>query len=115
MRAPSVPRHARVMRTMSRTRGQALLVLVVMVAIATILLVYGSTTEIARIVKADARTRVALDYARQALIGRAVADANRPGSLPCPDGDDDGSADLFVGSSCPSYIGRLPWRTLGVG
>jgi hypothetical protein len=95
--------------------GQALLILVVMMSIATMLLVYGSTTEIAQIVKGEARTRIALEQAKQALIGRAVADANRPGSLPCPDGGDDGSADLFVGSACPSYLGRLPWRTLGVG
>jgi hypothetical protein len=95
--------------------GQALIILMVMLSAATMLLVYGSTTEIGRVVKAESRTRNVLEQAKQALIGRAVADANRPGSLPCPDGDDDGSADLFVGSSCPSYIGRLPWRTLGVG
>ena len=95
--------------------GQALLILIVMLSIATMLLVYGSTTEIERAIKADHRARHALEQARQALIGRAVADATRPGSLPCPDTDDDGSADLFAGSACPSYIGRLPWRTLGVG
>ena len=89
--------------------------LVLALSIATVLLVYGSTTEASRLVRADARTRLALHEATQALIGRAVADANRPGSLPCPDNDDDGSADLFSGSACRSYLGRLPWRTLGVG
>lgn len=89
--------------------------LVLALSIATVLLVYGSTTEASRLVRADARTRVALQEATQALIGRAVADSNRPGSLPCPDNDDDGSADLFSGSACRSYLGRLPWRTLGVG
>jgi hypothetical protein len=92
-----------------------MLVLIVMMSMATMLLVYGSTTEAGRAVRADARTRASLEEAKQALIGRAIADANRPGSLPCPDGDDDGSADLFVGSACPNYIGRLPWRTLGIG
>jgi hypothetical protein len=100
---------------MRRQCGQALLILIVMLSVATMLLVYGSTTEIERTLKAEARTRHALEQARQALIGRAVADANRPGSLPCPDNDDDGSADLFSGSACSSYIGRLPWRTLGLG
>ena len=89
--------------------------LVLALSIATVLLVYGSTTEASRLVRADARTRLALLEATQALIGRAVADSNRPGSLPCPDNDDDGSADLFSGSACRSYLGRLPWRTLGVG
>ncbi len=86
-----------------------------MMSTAAAVLVYGATTEVGRAVKAENRTRAVLEYARQALIGRALADANRPGSLPCPDSDDDGSADLFTGSQCPSYLGRLPWRTLGVG
>lgn len=96
-------------------QGQALLILIVMLSSATMVLVYGSTTELMRITKVEQRNRAVLEHARQVLIGRAVADANRPGSLPCPDGDDDGSADLFVGSACPSYLGRLPWRTLGIG
>jgi hypothetical protein len=86
-----------------------------MVSIAAMVLVYGSSSEVARVARADQKTRTTLEYARQALIGRAVGDANRPGSFPCPDTDGDGSADFFVGSSCPAYIGRLPWRTLGVG
>jgi hypothetical protein len=98
-----------------RERGQTLLLLMLMLSFGAVLFVYGSTTEMSRLIKADNRTRDALEQARQALIGRAVADANRPGSLPCPDSNDDGSADLFVGTSCPSYIGRLPWRTLGIG
>jgi hypothetical protein len=28
--------------------------------------------------------------------------------------NDDGSAELFAGNACPSYIGRLPWKTLGL-
>lgn len=66
-----------------------------------------------------------LARAKEALIARAVTDANRPGSLPCPDliTDDaglinhpgDGKADNFIGAAtaeCPSYIGWLPWITL---
>ena len=60
----------------------------------------------------DAQTASALADAKAALIGRAAADDNRPGSLPCPDTDNDGSAELFSGTVCPAYIGRLPWRTL---
>jgi hypothetical protein len=57
----------------------------------------------------DARV---LAEAKVTLIARAELDDNRPGSLPCPDTNGDGSAELFVGNECPSYIGRLPWRTL---
>ena len=62
----------------------------------------------------DQVTERALAEARAALIGRAAADDNRPGSLPCPDTDNDGQAELLVGQHCPSYVGRLPWQTLGL-
>ena len=52
--------------------------------------------------------------AKDALIGRAVNDSSIPGSLPCPDTNNDGSAELLSGNNCPSYIGRLPWITLGL-
>jgi hypothetical protein len=58
------------------------------------------------------KTSAALAEAKVALIGRAIADNNRPGSLPCPDVDNDGDSELFSGLDCPSYNGRLPWRTL---
>jgi hypothetical protein len=63
----------------------------------------------------DARTQAALAAAREALIARAVAASERPGSLPCPDVDNDGDAEApnLLGV-CPSNLGRLPWRTLGV-
>ena len=53
-----------------------------------------------------------LAAAKDALIGRSLQDENRPGSLPCPDTGSDGVADLFHGDECPSYVGRLPWKTL---
>ena len=64
-----------------------------------------------------------LAQAKQALIGRGAIDASLPGSLPCPDRvtqiagtnvPNAGIADLFAGNNCPSYVGRLPWRTLGL-
>ena len=60
----------------------------------------------------DAQTASALAEAKAALIGRAATDNDRPGTLPCPDLDNDGSAELFTGADCPAYMGRLPWRTL---
>jgi hypothetical protein len=64
-----------------------------------------------------------LAQAKKALLARATVDISLPGSLPCPDlvthiagtnVPDDGIADLFAGTNCPSYVGRLPWRTLGL-
>lgn len=69
------------------------------------------------------KNKMVLAKAREALISRAASDANHPGSLPCPDAvtnlagnniPNDGIADLLSGTACPSAIGRLPWRTLGL-
>lgn len=63
-------------------------------------------------IKRDKITAAALAQAKAALIGRAISDDNRPGSMPCPDTDNNGSIEMFTGITCPSNIGRLPWRTL---
>jgi hypothetical protein len=86
-----------------------------------VILVMGASFFVLRSLNAASmraeRYRVSQDslvVAKEALIARAVTDDNRPGSLPCPDLDDDGEAELFAGTACPSYIGRLPWKTLRV-
>jgi type II secretory pathway pseudopilin PulG len=61
-------------------------------------------------------TQRALALAQETLISRAVKDTNRPGSLPCPDTDNDGDAESPIGHAqqpnCPSWIGRFPYKTL---
>jgi len=52
-----------------------------------------------------------MSEAKAALIGRAAQDSNRPGSLTCPDTDDDGVTNQQFGN-CDKYLGRLPWKTL---
>ena len=62
-------------------------------------------------------TAAALAQAKEALIGYAVKDDNRPGELPCPDIDNDGQLTMnvdFSGNQCVSLLGRLPWKTLGL-
>lgn len=95
-------------------RGAALMVLLVVLVTASVFLLLSRISTAQFRQARQAMTTDALTTARDALIGRAVSDGNRPGSLPCPDTDDDGSAELLAGSNCPSYIGRLPWRTLGL-
>lgn len=87
-----------------------------LVGMATALLVYGMVDTTSAALRRDKDVAAALAQAKQALIGRAVADATRPGSLPCPDIDNDGSAESTVayGGVCPTYIGRLPWKTLAL-
>lgn len=95
-----------------RQRGIALLMVVALVAIGATFLLLRSLNAATWRTDRYRVTQEALVTAKEALVARAVTDSNRPGSLPCPDTDDDGRAELFAGNQCPSYVGRLPWRTL---
>ena len=94
--------------------GQALLAILVILGIGFGALIYTLVSPASLALEAQRATSEALAQAHAALIGYAAADDNRPGSLPCPDADNNGSAQLYAGSYCPSEIGRLPWRTLGL-
>lgn len=97
-----------------RQHGVALLTLMLIIFLATtaFYLRQSSGSNVRR--QSDAATSRAMAQAKEALIGRAATDMNRPGSLPCPDVDDDGVAELLPGNHCPSYVGRLPWKTLDI-
>ena len=100
-----------------RERGAALIVSVLLLAMiaVTALLAFarGSESEAER----DRRTSEALAIAKAALIGFAggvtLTGAERPGDLPCPDLDNDGSAELSC-STAAQRLGRLPWKSLGL-
>ena len=104
-----------------RESGQILVAVAFVISVATGAALYVFLSPPARFIEEQRLTAGALAAARDALIGRAAGDNNRPGSLPCPDRitnipgtnvPNDGIADLLVGNECPSYVGRLPWRTL---
>jgi hypothetical protein len=73
----------------------------------------------AQVLRAADNTR-ALGEARAALVGYALKSTTRPGELPCPDTDDPAantsgeSNEGTLGTGCSGYIGRLPWKTLGL-
>jgi len=99
-------------------RGQAMLLVVMLIGIATTLLVYGmvDTTTIA--LRRDQGTVAALAEVKRALIGWSVQRTPsvplpnaRPGELPCPDMNNDGFED---GNCVAGAIGRVPWKTLGI-
>jgi hypothetical protein len=104
-------------RTVSsgRQHGAALIMLTFLLVLVATTVFFSSYDSRRYRVEREKITAKALVEAKAALIGRALLDANHPGSLPCPDSDNDGSAELFAGNHCPSYIGRLPWKTLGTG
>lgn len=99
---------------MQRQQGATLMImLIIMIIGVTTFLVTALSSSALKSARDQTATDV-LVQARDALIGRAVSDAAHPGSLPCPDTTNTGNADSFAGSDCPSYIGRLPWKTLGL-
>jgi hypothetical protein len=55
-----------------------------------------------------------LATAKEALIGYAASQSTQPGVLPCPDTDNDGSADAPCAATGVTALGRLPWKTLGL-
>lgn len=102
--------------TRQRQRGAALLIAIALLgllAIATLARALsspaGTDSELAT-ERALARARDAL-AAYGALGNREGTQLNSPGALPCPDLDNDGVSDV----PCNGHIGRLPWRTLGMG
>ena len=106
------------MNTRSSQGGAAALLAVVgMVLLIGAFFALGSVNFASQRVARSSATTDAMLAAKRALVAYAVADANRPGELPCPDVNDDGKLVLnedFVGSNCVSLIGRIPWFTLGL-
>lgn len=96
-------------------KGAALLALLTLVLLAGVyLFLDGANNLHATALTRSARTTAVLNQAKEALIARSVVDTNRPGSLPCPDSDGDGIAEILPGGNCKDnlYVGWLPWRTL---
>lgn len=94
--------------------GAVLLVMLLVISLVSASLLLGKLNDRPYPLERDLLSIKALADAKIALLSRAVTDDNRPGSLPCPDLDGDGSADLFAGAQCPGYVGRLPWRSLKI-
>jgi hypothetical protein len=96
-------------------RGYAMLGIIALVGVAATAAVVTTLSATAVRNEQARKTSGALALAKQALVGRAASDDNRPGSLPCPDTNNDGLADAdVVTGACTATIGRLPWQTLGL-
>lgn len=97
--------------------GAALMVMLVIFIVGSLAIMVGA---LSRAGLQNERNKINADVlakAKEALIGYAARDSNRPGDLPCPDVNDDGiltSTIDFNGSNCTSTIGRLPWKKLGL-
>ncbi|MGH8743001.1 MAG: hypothetical protein ACREUY_01845, partial [Burkholderiales bacterium] len=79
-----------------RERGQGLLVLLALLFIVSAGLIFSLARPTSLNIATDKQTTTALAQAKDALIGYAASDANRPGELPCPDVNNDGKLTLGV-------------------
>jgi type II secretory pathway pseudopilin PulG len=101
----------------NKQRGAALMVMLIIMVLGLAAFLVSALNSSSVQVERNKKTADALAQAKNALLAYAVSDTNRPGDLPCPDANNDGVAvpvDDYVGNSCVSLIGRLPWRTLGL-
>jgi hypothetical protein len=102
-----------------RQRGMAMLALVVLVTLVSTYAVSDALTRINAQVKTEREnlSRQSMKEAKAALIAWSASQAwatnsnDQPGSLPCPDVNNDGLSD-YTGNACTSQVGRLPWITI---
>lgn len=105
------------LRNSQRQHGAAMLIMMLILMLGLITLFTFRMDRRGPELEADRKTALALAQAKEALLGYAAKDTNLPGSLPCPDANDDGMSnpiDDYTGVTCISPVGRLPWRTLGL-
>jgi hypothetical protein len=95
-------------------RGAAVLILMLIVMLGLITIFSFRMDHKAPELNADRQTALALVQAKEALLGYAASDVNRPGSLPCPDINDDGLSRTGVDYPCSQIVARLPWQELGL-
>ena len=102
----------------NRQRGIALIVVLVLLGLLVGALAIGFTGDLVRQNKKQQQTTDALAKAKEALIGYAagvdLTAGYRPGDLPCPDINNDGTAGGSCSNGGGTTLGRLPWKTLGL-
>lgn len=108
-----------------RQRGAALLLALLLALTLALSLFFQAIAPVTARLARERRTEQALAQAKAALIAWSVVQGDldddiydRPGSLPCPDLDDTGTAAAGCASASASgsasSLGRLPWKTLGI-
>lgn len=103
-----------------RQRGFALMALLAIIATGMLYFLVRQLDASAMQRRQDEVTTQSLAQAKEALIAWSVMNTTTPGRLPCPEdtnkigSDLEGQAKLNCSNTLPT-VGRLPWRTLGIG
>lgn len=107
------------MKPRLKQQGMTLIMLLFIVGLtATGYLLHGLNPTTVKIER-NKKTVEALAEAKAAIVGWSVKN-DTPGKLPCPEdvaaiGFTTEGQEMAAAGNCPSNIGRLPWRSLGVG
>jgi hypothetical protein len=109
-------------KQITQQRGATLILLAVIVSLILLTLVFNHLNgKQLEALKKD-KTAKALYEAKNALLGWSVLQGMPPGQLPCPEDtgkigsalDEEGNSMTSCDSALP-VVGRLPWKTLGLG
>jgi hypothetical protein len=95
-------------------QGGALIIFLLVLVLAGSAVLFSALDSSAIKVERDKKTASSLAEAKAALIGYALISASKPGTLPCTDNNNDGSVDISGSNNCAAFIGRLPWKQLGI-
>lgn len=119
-----MPAPDQIMHHPRQERGSALLIMLTIIGIGAAYLLVSALNRADSQISRDKITAAALAQAKEALIGYAASvnlssPGPRPGDLPCPDINDDGSEETGCGNAAGSTgqnlrLGRLPWKSLGL-
>ena len=101
------------MKTHNSQRGMALLILAFFLALVATGYVVQSLDSVQIKNERDKKTTTSLAEAKTALIGWSAKNTTMPGTLPCVDSNNGGSA-VNSGQNCTLYIGHFPWKTLEI-
>lgn len=94
--------------------GGALIIFMLVLVLATTAALISSMNGSKVKIEQDRRTQAALGEAKSALIGYALQHTSKPGALPCTDTNNGGSGVTSGTNACAAYIGRFPWKQLGL-
>jgi type II secretory pathway pseudopilin PulG len=105
-----------------KRKGAALMLMLIILVIGAATLLVSSLSHAAHQLEQNQVTNLALAQAKEALIGYAITYGDSHsgqvnGFLPCPDnseGNVEGSVERTCGDKDISWLGRLPWKKLGL-
>src|SRR5450830_1114863 len=87
-------------------KGGALIIIALILLLAGIAVMFSVLDASGVKIERDKKTAAVLAEAKSALIGFALQNASKPGTLPCTDSSNTGSAVTSGTNACATYIGR---------